>query len=454
MGETYNYLYNLASKIKGYNCQMAIEEIESNPDDWMIALLRSPIFKRLPPVNVQKILMALEDVHFKKDEVILTQGSEGDYYYLIKNGECLLTRKPSPKAKEIRLAQLTTGDTFGEDALISGAVRSLTVTALTDISLLRLDRQLFLSLIKNPTLKFVNYSEMQSAIKQGSVLLDVRTPDEYVSGHLDGSINEPFFSLRMQLKKLNREKPYIVVCENGKISAAAVFVLLNNKIEATVLKGGMAGITPEQENGSAIFSTRDDIGGIVSDTAFKTIFFQYFEPLVDDCCTRIDFEFGLQLGKGREKMSKDYYMKLLEYLCSVRHDIKRDYLLKVNDIFDGSYQVTTNNQTEQIDFSKVTLTSDIAVTESQSIARIIRHCEHLFHNELTRLNRQFPNQSEKQMVVGSQNPVSPEKLVHALVEVVKSLKLNTENQIVLYNTFQANVFSQLGVIYRELLNSQ
>ena len=193
MGETYNYLYNLASKIKGYNCQMAIEEIESNPDDWMIALLRSPIFKRLPPVNVQKILMALEDVHFKKDEVILTQGSEGDYYYLIKNGECLLTRKPSPKAKEIRLAQLTTGDTFGEDALISGAVRSLTVTALTDISLLRLDRQLFLSLIKNPTLKFVNYSEMQAAIKQGSVLLDVRTPDEYVSGHLDGSINEPFF---------------------------------------------------------------------------------------------------------------------------------------------------------------------------------------------------------------------------------------------------------------------
>ncbi len=432
---------------------MAIEEIKGNPDDWMTSLLRSPIFQRLPPVNLQKILMALEDVHFKKGEVILVQGSEGDYFYLIKHGECLLARKPSPKAKEIKLAQMSTGDTFGEDALISGAGRSLTVTALTDISLLRLDMQLFLSLIKEPSLKFVNYIEMQEAMRQGAVLLDVRTPDEYVGGHLDGSINEPFFSLRMQLKTLNREKPYIVVCDNGKTSETAAFVLLNKKFEVTVLKGGMASIAPEPENGNALSSTGDDAGAIVFDTAFKTVFFQHFEQLVDDCCTRIDFEFGLQLGNDREKMSKDQYTKLLEYLRSVRHDIKRNYLLKVNDIFDGSYQIAANKQVGQVDFSKVALTNDDAVKESQTIARIIRQCEHLFNDELFSLNKQFPIQPGKQTIVGSQNPIFPEKLIRALVEVVKPLKLNTENQIVLYKIFDAKVFSQLGLIYRELLNS-
>lgn len=227
---------------------MFTEETQDDPDDWMTALLRSPIFQRLPPVNLQKILMSLEAVHFAKGDVILDQGGMGDYYYLIKHGQCELTRKPSPNAKEIRLAQLATGDTFGEDSLLSDAPRNVTITALTDISLLRLNKQQFVSLIKEPSLTFITYIDMQEAVKQGAILLDVRTPDDYENHHLDGSINEPFFSLRMQLKTLNRDKPIIVVCGDGKTSEAAVFLLLRNKINAMILSGGMAGINPEPEH--------------------------------------------------------------------------------------------------------------------------------------------------------------------------------------------------------------
>ncbi|WP_081813323.1 cyclic nucleotide-binding domain-containing protein [Methylobacter tundripaludum] len=221
---------------------MLIEETQDDADDWMTALLRSPIFQRLPPTNLQKILMTLEAVHFSKGEIIVGQGSIGDYYYLIKNGQCELTRRPSPIAKEIRLAQLATGDTFGEDSLLSDAPRNVTITALTDISLLRLNKQHFVSLIKEPSLTFVTYVEMQAAIKQGAIVLDVRTPDDYENHHLDGSINEPFFSLRMQLKTLNRDQPIIVVCGDGKTSEAAVFLLLRHKINAMILIGGMAGV--------------------------------------------------------------------------------------------------------------------------------------------------------------------------------------------------------------------
>lgn len=224
---------------------MFIEETQDNPDDWMTALLRSPIFQRLPPTNLQKILMSLEAVYFRKGEVIVDQGGVGDYYYLIKNGHCELTRRPSPNAKEIKLAELATGDTFGEDSLLSDAPRNVTITALTDISLLRLNKQQFVSLIKEPSLSFVSYTQMQEAVKQGAILLDVRSPDDYKNHHLDGSINEPFFSLRMQLKTLNRQKPIIVVCDDGKTSEAAVFLLLRHKINAVILKGGMAGINPE-----------------------------------------------------------------------------------------------------------------------------------------------------------------------------------------------------------------
>jgi rhodanese-related sulfurtransferase len=221
------------------NSYMVIDETEGDPDDWMTALLRSPIFQRLPPANLQKILMGLEAVYFQKGETILEQGGTGDYYYLIKNGQCLLTRKPSPNAKEIKLAKLANGDTFGEDALLSGATRNVTITALTDIVLLRLDKNQFVSLIKEPSLKFVDYVGMQEAVSRGAVLLDVRSQDDYEDQHLDGSINLPFFSLRMQLKTLSHERPVVVVCQDGRTSEAAAFLLLRNKIEATILRGGI-----------------------------------------------------------------------------------------------------------------------------------------------------------------------------------------------------------------------
>lgn len=238
---------------------MFIEETQDDSDDWMSALLRSPIFQRLPPTNLQKILMSLEAVHFNKGEVIVDQGTMGDYYYLIKNGHCELTRKPSPNAKEIKLARMSAGDTFGEDSLLSDAPRNGSISALTDISLLRLNKPQFVSLIKEPSLAFVNYTEMQEVVKQGAILLDVRTPDEYESNHIDGSINEPFFSLRMQLKTLDKERPIIVVCSDGKTSEAAVFLLLRNKINAMILKGGMAGINPEPEHDALPSSTTDDV---------------------------------------------------------------------------------------------------------------------------------------------------------------------------------------------------
>lgn len=227
------------------NDYMVIEEPEGDPDDWMTALLRSPIFQRLPPANLQKILMGLETVDVRPGEIIVEQGGVGDYYYLIKSGHCLLTRKPSPNAKEIKLAQLGKGDTFGEDALLSDVPRNVTVTAMTDVVLFRLNKAQFVSLIKEPSLKFVSYNEMQELLSRGAILLDVRSQDEYDIWHLDGSINAPFFTLRMQVKTLSREKPVVVVCENGKVSEAAAFLLLRNKIKAIILHGGMENIAPE-----------------------------------------------------------------------------------------------------------------------------------------------------------------------------------------------------------------
>ncbi|WP_036243184.1 cyclic nucleotide-binding domain-containing protein [Methylobacter luteus] len=254
------------------NSYMVIEEPEDDPNDWMTALLKSPVFQRLPPANLQKILITLEEVCVDEGETIISQGDVGDYYYLIKSGYCLVSRKPSPNARDIKLAQLGKGEAFGEDALLSGAPRNVTITALTNMVLLRLDEQHFSSLIKEPSLKFIDQAQMQEVLSQGAILLDVRSQDDYKAGHLPGTINAPFFSLRMQLKTLNREQPVVVVCDNGKVSEAAAFLLLRHRFNALILKGGMNGAAakpevkkvPESEHETAHFVIDDGIETLIS----------------------------------------------------------------------------------------------------------------------------------------------------------------------------------------------
>jgi len=237
-----------SNSLEDDNYMVIDEPDDESDDDWMTTLLKSPIFRALPPANLQKIIIGLEEISFEKGALIVKQGEAGDFYYLIKKGHCLLSRKPSAKAKEIKLAQLHTQDTFGEDALISGEPRNVSITALTDITLLRLSKDKFISLIKEPSLKYIPHSEIADKLDSGAILLDVRVSDEYKKHHLPNSVNAPFFSLRMQIKTFNRHNDVIVICDNGKTSAAAAFLLLRHKLKAFVVEGGIKQVPDEVES--------------------------------------------------------------------------------------------------------------------------------------------------------------------------------------------------------------
>ncbi len=236
---------------------MKVDELEGN-GDWMTTLLKSPVFKALPPANLQKILMSLQEVRFNPGELIIQQGDPGDYYYIVKKGRAAVSRKPSPTAKEIKLSELNDLDTFGEDALISGKPRNVSVTALTSMSLLRLGKEQFTTLIKQPTLHYIHFKELHALLAKGAELIDIRDPDEFKSNHLPHSLNVPFFSLRMYLKALNRLHPIIVVCKDGRNSEAAAFFLLRNKFKALILQGGIDGLSPDQLNAEPASFTIDN----------------------------------------------------------------------------------------------------------------------------------------------------------------------------------------------------
>lgn len=229
-----------------------VAEIDDDEDDdWMTRILQSQAFLKLPPSNIQRLLMSVESIPARAGDVIIRQGGDGDYFYIIKTGRCMVTRRPSANAKEVKLAELADGDAFGEDALVSDAKRNATITMMTDGVLMRLAKQDFNELLKEPLLNKLQYKEAAALIAKGAELLDVRLPGEFENTHIANSRNIPLSALRLEANSLARGKKYIVCCDTGRRSASAAFVLSQRGFEVFVLEDGFASVPAEARVGNA-----------------------------------------------------------------------------------------------------------------------------------------------------------------------------------------------------------
>src|SRR6202047_4506865 len=95
-------------------------------------------------------------------KVGIKQGDEGDYFYIIVNGKCAVTRETPLSREGIKLAELGVGDTFGEEALIAEAKRNATVTMITDGVLMRLNKKDFRELMNDPLLQWVSNDQARA----------------------------------------------------------------------------------------------------------------------------------------------------------------------------------------------------------------------------------------------------------------------------------------------------
>lgn len=57
------------------------------------------------------------------------------------------------------------------------------------------------------------------------VLIDVRTAEEFASGHIDGAVNIPVEALGSRLSEVPRDMPVVVYCRSGRRSATAAELL-------------------------------------------------------------------------------------------------------------------------------------------------------------------------------------------------------------------------------------
>lgn len=89
-----------------------------------------------------------------------------------------------------------------------------------------------------------SYQEQFVASSSPHVLIDVRTAEEFSSGHIHGAVNIPVEALESRLSEVPEDQPVVVYCRSGNRSAQASQILAQ-----------------------AGYSTVYDLGGIIDWTA-------------------------------------------------------------------------------------------------------------------------------------------------------------------------------------------
>jgi rhodanese-related sulfurtransferase len=199
--------------------------------------LTSGVFSALPPAHIDALLNRFDRIKVTTGQQIIRERDAGDYYYVIESGRAVVTRQVG--GTEVQVAELRAGAAFGEEALVANTTRNASVAMKTDGVLLRIAKNDFNELLREPLLHQVCLQQALEKVERGATWIDVRFPAEYQQDKLPGAINIPVNEIRNLFNVLDRNNEYIVYCQSGRRSSAAAFLLSQNGFKAHVLEGGL-----------------------------------------------------------------------------------------------------------------------------------------------------------------------------------------------------------------------
>jgi len=114
--------------------QCIIRSLDKNP------ISRSKLFSHFDESSLDLVVQTMEMRIIRAGEIIIQQGTEGDTYYVIQEGEVDVYQLDSVTKKEVIVDSHSTGSSFGELALMHNDFRNATVKAKTDVKLRELRR--------------------------------------------------------------------------------------------------------------------------------------------------------------------------------------------------------------------------------------------------------------------------------------------------------------------------
>ena len=129
----------------------AVQSRETPADRLERALRTVDLFRPLSDDELRKVMARSRPLHYAAGERVIEEGSPGDSFFIIDQGQVLVSKRMGGADREI--ARLMEGQFFGEMALLTGERRSATIEAATDVDLFMIDKPAFQDILAaNPTI--------------------------------------------------------------------------------------------------------------------------------------------------------------------------------------------------------------------------------------------------------------------------------------------------------------
>src|SRR5438874_10692456 len=147
---------------------------ETNLSEEAQSLARVPLFKRLEPHELEKLAEEIDQVNYPAGETIFNEHDRGDSLYVVETGAVRIWVYDED-VKEVTLAELKAGDSFGELALLDRGKRSSGATAIADTHLHRLSSDDFQQfLMDHPDASIDVICEIAQPMRQPNQLISQR----------------------------------------------------------------------------------------------------------------------------------------------------------------------------------------------------------------------------------------------------------------------------------------
>lgn len=119
----------------------AIDGRIAAPGPELAVLRQASFFRPLPFALVEHLASELQSATYEPGDVIIREGEPGERFYIIAEGRTRAARDGRP------LREMSTGDSFGEIALLRRIPRTATVAAVTRVQATFLTREEFLAAV-------------------------------------------------------------------------------------------------------------------------------------------------------------------------------------------------------------------------------------------------------------------------------------------------------------------
>ncbi len=177
----------IEKNLKLYNQSAKHRQLLMKSRHSVIATIRKA-FPALSSDEVLEIISAGEIRAYPKGKKLTTEGAYETTFYILLEGEVEVTKKFDENEERI-LKHLFAGDFFGEMAIIQDAPRAATITAITNVEVLEMEREAFVQLLHtNSQLSLAMVREVSRRLRENDeiAIADLRKK----SGGIERSLSE------------------------------------------------------------------------------------------------------------------------------------------------------------------------------------------------------------------------------------------------------------------------